>query len=383
MPLASALVPLWNRQDEWRRRLAMIETAESFLYLTTFYLEHDAYGMALLSALQAAQRRGVSVTLLIDSFGQNLGGVLMTAVQRADLEAQFEILRAAGGSVQFYIPQRRAQRLLGGGHHIKIQLSEAGEAIFGSSNITRSSYHGWNEYSVALTGPIVVSLLETIEALGVRVQASHRKFLSDQAGRLPADIDLDYHFFDPCRHTGILGPLFWRGQNSLTELMIEMLDAAERSVSITSFYFKPTRRLMKAVVRAARRGVRIEVFHSHRNALESTDLAWIAAAAGFGRLLRAGVSIYENLHGEHSKLVLVDEEWVAFGSYNFEDAAHDRLAESMMFSRDRRAVDPVREIFAELRTHQDNVRVERHWFRDLPLAQRVRVVRYARFKWWM
>jgi phosphatidylserine/phosphatidylglycerophosphate/cardiolipin synthase-like enzyme len=85
MPLASALVPLWDRAAEWRRRLAMVDAARSFLYLTTFYIEHDAYGAAMLSSLRAAQRRGVAVTLVVDGFGQRLGGVLMTPDQRVAL----------------------------------------------------------------------------------------------------------------------------------------------------------------------------------------------------------------------------------------------------------------------------------------------------------
>ena len=59
-------MPLWDRAAEWQRRLAMIREARSFLYLSIFYIEHDAYGMALLAALLDAQRRGVAVNLLID-----------------------------------------------------------------------------------------------------------------------------------------------------------------------------------------------------------------------------------------------------------------------------------------------------------------------------
>ena len=383
MPFASALVPLWNRDAEWRRRIAMIEAARSFVYISTFYLEHDAYGLAMLDALEAAQRRGIAVSLLIDSFGQGLGGVLMSEEHRAALERRFELIRSCGGSVQFYTPPRFAQRLLGGGHHIKIQLSEAGEAIYGSSNITRSSFAGWNEYSVALRGPVILSLMDTLEALGVKIDSNHRRALASIAQAEHADLDIDYRFFDPNHHSGFLGPLFWPGQNSVTEWMIELLDNARESVLITSFYFKPTRWLMKAVLRAARRGVRIEVFHSHRDALPSTDLAWIAAAAGFGKLLRAGVTIYENRHGEHSKLLLVDDTLAVFGSYNFEDAAHDRLAEAMMLTRDSAAVKTAQGIFTELRAHPDNERVTLHTLRQLPLTVRIRIARYGRFKWWM
>ena len=41
MATASALVPLWNREAEWARRLAMVQEARTFLYLSTFYVEYD------------------------------------------------------------------------------------------------------------------------------------------------------------------------------------------------------------------------------------------------------------------------------------------------------------------------------------------------------
>ena len=58
MPQASALVPLWDRAAEWQRRLSMIDAARSFLYLSTFYIEHDAYGTEILLALRRALRNG-------------------------------------------------------------------------------------------------------------------------------------------------------------------------------------------------------------------------------------------------------------------------------------------------------------------------------------
>ena len=169
-----------------------------------------------------------------------------------------------------------------------------------------------------------------------------------------ADLSLEYWLCNPNALQTGFGPLGWRGQNLVTDRLVEMVDAARESVRITSFYFKPVESLLAAVVRAARRGVQVEVYHSHRDALPATDLAWIAAAANYDRLWKAGVRVYENRHGEHSKIVLVDGEWVAFGSYNFEDAAHDRLAEAMLASRDPRAVEPASSIFDALRRHPDN-----------------------------
>lgn len=99
-------------------------------------------------------------------------------------------------------------------------------------------------------------------------------------------------------------------------------------------------------------------------------------------VLDAGVRIHEHRRGEHSKIVLIDDAWAAFGSYNFEDAAHDRLGELMLESRDPRAVEPLRAIFDELR-QLENVLVTRESHRDLLPRVATRVARYGRFKWWM
>ena len=96
---------------------------------------------------------------------------------------------------------------------------------------------------------------------------------------------------------------------------------------------------------------------THLLPTDDDDLAWIAAAAHYPRLLQAGVEVFENRQGEHSKIILVDEAWVAFGSYNFEHAAHDRLAEAMLASRDPRTVAPVLAILDELRSSPDNLQV--------------------------
>jgi cardiolipin synthase A/B len=385
MPQASALVPLWNRTAEWQRRLAMIEDARAFLYLSTFYIEHDTYGTEILAALRRAQQRGVAVSLLVDAFGQRLGGVLMTAAQRAALARELDDLRAGGGTVTVYAPVHQVQRLLGGGQHVKIQVSEAGEAIVGSSNLTKTSFEAWNEYAVAVRGPIVGTLVESLRAFGGVVSAAHLAQLDQAAAAdpAPANLALDYWYCNPNLTQGWTGPFGWRGDNTVTTRMIAMLDGARSSARITSFYFKPVGPLLDAVLRAARRGVLVEVFHSHRDALPATDLAWIAAAASYPQLLDAGVRIHEHRRGEHSKIVLIDDVWAAFGSYNFEDAAHDRLGELMLESRDPRAVTPLLAIFDDLRRDPDNVPVTREAFGQLPTRVAARVARYGRFKWWM
>jgi len=383
MTSASALVPLWERTAEWEHRLAMVRAARSFLYLSTYYIEHDPYGLGMLAELTVAQRRGVAVNLLIDGFGQRLGGTLMSVDHKAALSVMLDELRRAGAVVTTYQPEHRLQQWLGGGQHVKIQVSEAGEAIFGSSNLSGSSFEGWNEDAVALRGPVVRRLLESYRDIGGTVEESHLGQLDQVAEAGAADLMLEYWLCNPNRAQGKTGPLGWRGRNAVTDGLVDRIATARRSIWITSFYFKPVEPLLAALVDAARRGVEVEVYHSHRDALPATDLAWIGAAAHYPRLLNAGVRIYENRRGEHSKIVLIDDEWVAFGSYNFEHAAHDRLAEAMLTSRDARATRPAAGIFAGLRRHPDNALVTPQGLAGLPLRLAARRRLFGPFKRWL
>jgi len=384
MPAASSFLPLWDRATEWRRRLAMVEEARAFVYLSTFYIEWDGYAREMLAALEGAARRGVAVSILVDAFGQRLGGVLMTPDDRAALAGRLDALRAAGADVRLYRPRHLVQCLVGGGQHVKIQAADTGEVITGSSNITKTSFEGWNEFSVSVWGPIARTVLESWSLIGGDVRPAHLAHLDALVDEeRPGGGTFDYWCCNPNLHQTPAGPFGWRGANRVTDRMVEMLDAARRTAGITTFYFKPVPVLMDAVLRAARRGVRVEIFHSHRDALPATELAWIAAAVGYRRLLDAGVVIRENRRGEHSKIVLVDDAWAAFGSYNFEDAAHDRLAEAMLASRDAAVVAPIRGIFDGLRDDPDTVLVTGDWARQLSPRLRGKMACLRTFKRWM
>lgn len=380
---ATKIRPLRARHEEWNARLEMIRSARSFLYATSFYLEYDSYGLQFLRELEAAQRRGVQVTLLLDTFGQRLGNVVMTRNMRRLLTQEFNALREIGGQVIFYRAPHFFQRLLGGGHHVKIQLSEKGSAIFGSSNITKTSFEKWEEFSVLVEGPIVLELLATLELLGARVPVEDRDRLVRSLTKPRKAHSVEYIYFDPNAHQSLFGPLFWRQENSLSQKMESLIDGAQEHIAVSSFYFKPIPRLLDALLRAVRRGVHVEVFHSGKSTLEQTELAWIAAATKYPYMLRHGIQIYEHTSGEHSKLVLIDDSVAAFGSYNFEDAAHDRLAEAMLITQEKNTITQVARVFDSMRKDVSFVEVTLDSWSNYSLATRLRVKVLGIFKRWM
>lgn len=359
---------LRERAAEWCARMAHIEAAREFLYVSTYYVQGDRYGLELIARLADARRRGVRVVLVTDAFGQRLGSISDDETTRQTLYDALDELSALGASVRQYSPPHLVQRRLAAGHHIKIQISDRGRAIFGSSNFTASSFERWNELSVEFSGDVVVHLLLTFESLGVRVPRADVERLTGAGGEL----QIDYAAFNPCPAQTSRGPIGWRTTNAITLGLVDAIDAAERSVRISSFYFKPCPELRIAIRRARDRGVRVSVYHSGLTALRETKLAWLAAAADYNTLLRDGVEIYESARGEHSKLLLIDDVTAVLGSYNLEYHADDRLAEAMLASREPAVVDPVRHVLD--RCEREMSRVDDSW----PMQWRARLMHPVR-----
>ena len=345
---------LWSRQQEWDARMRMIARARSFLYLSTFYIEWGERAKECLNALVNAQQRGVSTVLLIDQFGQRLGGTQMNRQQRRSLQDRLQQLRDSGGKVVPFQADHWIDRLLCGGQHIKIQVSEQGEAIFGSSNLSDQSFTGWNEFSVAVQGPISGVLLNNLQGL-VGDQAG---FDRCQAGFPSSDagpISLRYIAFSPTQEEK--PSRLWRGSaNPISSLLCREIDRATSQIEISSFYFKPIASVRDALKRASKRGVRVRVFHSDRQTL-SSSVPWLAAATDYRSLLKHGIELYETTQGEHSKIVLIDDRWAAFGSYHLEDAADDRLAEAMMVTEESELIGYFRRLFTQLRDSPNSHRV--------------------------
>ena len=89
--------------------------------------EDDAVGTVVLDKLVAACERGVSVELMIDSFGSN------TAAR-----AFFDPLIAAGGKFGVFSPRFSTSYLVR--NHQKIAISDTSHALVGGFNITEDYF---------------------------------------------------------------------------------------------------------------------------------------------------------------------------------------------------------------------------------------------------
>ena len=289
------------------RMLDAIAAAQRQVELELYLVEDGECFARLREALVAAARRGVRVRCLFDSFGcLKLG----TANRQALLDAGVEL--------RLYNPirWRRGLRNLFRDHR-KILLVDDQFGYVGGTGATDEFWNpeqpddGWHEVMVEMRGPLLDDWRSLFEFQWRR--CGERRFWRPveplQPARLPAA---------PAKRSG-LGRLAYaaaRQHRDILRALLRALGQSRRQVLLATPYFLPTRKVRRALMKAARRGIDVRLLLSGQR----TDHPAVRYAGHryYPRLLRAGVRIFEyQPRFLHAKMVLVDD-WVSIGSCNFD-----------------------------------------------------------------
>ena len=124
--------------------------------------------------------------------------------------------------------------------------------------------------------------------------------------------------------------------------LIKQIDGAKKSIKVMAYGFTATN-LAEALVRAKRRGVDVGLVQDEKSAQNNRETLPI--------LLAAGIEVRsDGKHAiQHNKVMLIDDDIVITGSYNFTKSAEKRNAENIMIVRSSYAA----------RRYADNWKI--HW----------------------
>ncbi|AHE97391.1 phospholipase [Thioalkalivibrio paradoxus ARh 1] len=281
--------------------LEAIETAREQVLLEMYLVDSGTTAEHFIGALAAAARRGVDVHLLLDGFGaQGLGS------------AERSRLTAAGVRLAFHNPLGWVRwRVALFRDHRKLLLVDGRVAFVGGMGITdafdpvaRGAGAHWHEVMLALEGPCVADW-QRLFADGWR-QWGRDAIAFPGPATPPAPTTPDGR---------VLGHVGAGGQAVLRAVLAQIGKARSR-VWIATAYFAPTRRLRRALKRAVRRGVDVRLLLA--GPCNDHPAVWHAGRRFYGRLLQAGVRIFEyQPRFLHAKMVLCDD-WASIGSSNLD-----------------------------------------------------------------
>jgi cardiolipin synthase len=158
------------------------------------------------------------------------------------------------------------------------------------------------------------------------------------------------------------------GSESMHLMYLLAIAAAERSIDLQAAYFVPDPLIIKALLAARQRGVRVRVVVPGRHI--DSDTVRLASKAQWGALLAAGVEIYEYQPTMmHNKLLIVDGLMVSVGSTNFDVRSFQLNDEASLNVYDAGFAARMTEVFeADLKP---TVRYTHEMWRHRPLREKL------------
>jgi len=284
-----------------------INRARTSIFLEMYFFADDDTGREYRDRLAAAALRGVAVMVLVDAWGS-----------WTTPEAFWAPLRDAGAEVRLFHPIRRG--LFPFRNHRKLLLVDDQTAWLGGINVADEYHTGrrggapWRDFLLGVEGPDAAHLRRPFLRMWVRadrpllIRAFFRR-RKPHEGELPEG---SVSFIAS-------GP----GETARLALQThrEVIRNARVSVDLAMGYFFPPGRILRELRRAVGRGVRVRLLVTRHTDVPA--MRW-AARGLYGRLLRAGIEVYEYLPAIlHAKLAVADDTLLV-GSANL-DLRSDRL----------------------------------------------------------
>lgn len=325
----SPLQLLQGGQELFPAMVAAMREARHSIQLETYIFDTTGLGALVAQALAEAAHRGVHTRVVVDGVGT---GHLPAPVLAMFLNAGVQLdVFAPLGPLGLLLPSRW-RRL-----HRKLCVIDGRLLFCGGINVLddfHDPHHGplsepRFDFAVQVPGKLAAQASKTMEQLWWRMQAARQvreRHLPEALRALRSARRAVPPGLAAARGGGAAGQATLvlrdnlRHRNSIEKAYVRAIATARQEVVIANAYFLPGRRLRRALVAAARRGVRVRLLLQGRY---EYFMQYHAARPVYGALLAAGVEIHEYERSFlHAKVAVVDAHgprpWATVGSSNLD-----------------------------------------------------------------
>ena len=307
---------LMSGQQKFDDMFQTIRQARSSIHLEYFNFRNDSIAFLLFDILREKRREGVEVRALFDGFGNDSNN---QPLKRHHLEA----LRKDGIDIYEFDPIRFpwVNRIWPRDHR-KIVVIDGRTAYTGGMNVADYYIKGteqvgsWRDTHCRIEGPAVGELQQIfcriwLATTGENLMANPKYFRAQPAGSKTIAI--------ANREPGAVYDAdgYVVGKNDAVRRMyIEAIDAAQDSIKLINPYFTLIPSVKKALKRAIRRGVRLEIMVSAKSDIPLTPDCVLRNAY---KMKKEGAHVWLYLPGfHHSKIMMVDGRYCTVGSTNLD-----------------------------------------------------------------
>jgi cardiolipin synthase len=317
-----------------------------------YIIADDEAGREFRSRIVSAAQRGIQVMVIVDAVG---------SLSLAD--SFWDPLRNAGGQVRWFRPFRRGMFLFR--NHRKLVLIDDRTAFIGGLNIADEYYRGaagelpWRDNALEITGMEVARLKRSFSRMWARADTPFRKIFRlhrEHNGKLTTTRRVRF------LESGPEDPL-----HPVRRVYRQVIRNAGKSIDLAMSYFYPHGRTLRALKRAVRRGVRVRLLFPQKS---DVAIAKWASHGLYGRLLRAGIEVWEYKPTMmHAKLAIADET-VITGSANLDIRSGRINYELVALVNDPDVAQRARSDFEEDLEQSERIHLEA--WKARPLIQKIK-----------
>lgn len=358
------LVLLEGGAELFPELVVAMDAARRVVHLETYIFEFAGSALMVAEALERAARRGVLVRLVIDGVG----------TPRIPVEWS-KRFAAAGVSWRIYAPLGRLGLLIPSRWrrlHRKLCVVDETVGFCGGINIiddlddvalgrlTKPRL----DFSLRVAGPLVDEMVVTMEALWWRLQAvrkaRQREFktawtalretlprgdfsailglFGSDGSHEQATLESDTGRGTAMGVDGALAALMLRDnlthRHDIERSYLKAIGEARHDIVIANAYFVPGRKMRRALMMAAQRGVRVRLLVQGRY---ENFFQFHAARPVHQTLVAAGIEIREYAPSAlHAKVAVVDQRWATVGSTNLDPLSLLLAREANVLTTDER-----------------------------------------------
>ena len=299
----NTVTDLENGDEIFPAMLEAIHSAQKTITFETYIYWSGDIGQQFADALSERARAGVTVKVMIDWMG---------SIKMED--ALLEQIKKAGAEVHQYRPLKWYNLgRLNNRTHRKLLVIDGRIGFTGGVGVAdqwgghaQDADH-WRDLHFRIEGPVVAQVQAAFNDNWIKTTGEVLNG-ADYFPTLEPVGEMDAHMF-------VASPA--GGSESMHLMYLMSIAAAERSIDLQAAYFVPDDLIIKALLAARHRGVRVRVILPGKHI--DSETVRLASKAHWGELLLGGVEIYEYQPTMmHNKLLIVDGIMTSVGSTNFD-----------------------------------------------------------------
>lgn len=310
---------LMSGQEKFDDMFCAIRQAKSSIHLEYFNFRNDSIASLLFDILREKRKEGVEVRAMFDGFGNDSNN---QPLKKYHLKA----LRDDSIQIVEYDPIRFPWiNKIFGRDHRKIVVIDGQIAYTGGMNVADYYIKGteqvgeWRDMHCRIEGDAVNELQKIFLRIWNRVTGENVHGMKYYRGGTLTKFEglkPDTTYTKGKKMVGIITREPYRTPKIMREFYINAIDQAQDSIKIINPYFTLIPKVTRALTRAIRRGVKVEIMQSAKSDIPLTpDCAYYQAH----KLMKRGAIIWMYEPGfHHSKIMMVDGRYCTIGSTNLD-----------------------------------------------------------------